>query len=94
VAQLAARLAWVELVDDLERGTPLVAAAGRVTFPAGAGDGKQKKELRRLEDDLAKTDAKLANADFQAKAPEEIVKKLEDRAAELRAAIERLSNLE
>jgi valyl-tRNA synthetase len=91
VAQLSARLAWVELVDDLEHGTPLVAAAGRVMFPAGAGDGKRQKELRRLEDDLAKTEAKLANPDFQAKAPEEIVKKLEDRAAELRAAIERLN---
>ena len=91
MARLAARLAWVELVDDLERGTPLVAVAGRVTFPAGAGDGKRQKELKRLEDDLAKTEAKLANPDFQAKAPEEIVKKLEDRAAELRAAIERLN---
>jgi len=37
-----------------------------------------------------KTEAKLANPEFRAKAPAEIVKKLEDRAAELRAAIDRL----
>ena len=91
VARLAARLAWVELVEDQVEGTPLGAAPGRVSFPAGAGDGRRQAELKRLGSDLEKTTAKLANPEFRAKAPADIVKKLEDRAAELRAGIERLS---
>jgi valyl-tRNA synthetase len=63
---------------------------GRVRFPAGAGDRHRKAELKRLTEDLEKTEAKLANPEFRAKAPPEIVRKLEDRAAELRAAIDRL----
>jgi valyl-tRNA synthetase len=91
IARLAARLAWVELVEDLEQGTPLAAAPGRVSFPAGASDSRRLgPELRRLTEDLEKTEAKLANPEFRAKAPEEIVRKLEDRAADLRAAIDRL----
>jgi valyl-tRNA synthetase len=90
VALLAARLAWVEQVEDLEQGTPLAAVPGRVRFPAGAGDRRRKAELKRLTEDLEKTEAKLANPEFRAKAPPEIVRKLEDRAAELRAAIDRL----
>src|SRR6266550_3295240 len=43
IAQLAARLAHVELVDDLDRGTPLAVAAGRVKFPAGSGDARRRK---------------------------------------------------
>jgi valyl-tRNA synthetase len=95
VAALAARLAWVELIDQLQNvpldaGTPLAAAPGRVSFPAGAGDGRRQAELKRLTADVEKTEAKLANPDFRAKAPPEIVRKLEERAAELRAAIDRL----
>ena len=92
VAALSARLALVELVDDLTEGTPLGAAPGRVSFPQGAGDTKRQAELRRLTSDLEKTDAKLANPDFRTKAPFDIVRKLEERAAELRAAIDRLSS--
>jgi valyl-tRNA synthetase len=91
VASLVGRLAWVELTDSLEEGTPLVAAEGRVSFPHGAGDRRRQAELRRLESDLAKTEGKLANSEFKTKAPPDIVKKLEDRAAELRSAIDRLS---
>jgi valyl-tRNA synthetase len=91
VASLAARLAWVELAEAIEEGIPLVAAEGLVSFPHGAGDSRRQAELRRLESDLAKTEGKLANSDFRTKAPPEIVKKLEDRAAELRSAIDRLS---
>jgi hypothetical protein len=91
VAALAARLAWVELVDDVAGGIPIAATPGRVSFPSGGeGDSRRKAELKRLTEDLAKTEAKLANPDFRAKAPPEIVRKLEERAAELRAAIDRL----
>jgi hypothetical protein len=91
VAVLAARLAWVGLVEDIDQGTPLAAVPGRVSFPAGAGDSRRHQaELKRLTEDLEKIEAKLANPEFRAKAPEEIVRKLEDRAADLRAAIDRL----
>ncbi|MGH7763742.1 MAG: class I tRNA ligase family protein, partial [Candidatus Dormibacteraceae bacterium] len=91
VASLAARLAWVELDGELEGGTPLAAVSGRVRFPAGAGDARRQSELKRLKDDLAKAEAKLANPEFTGKAPPEIVRNLEERAAELRAAIARLT---
>jgi valyl-tRNA synthetase len=91
VAQLAARIAYVDLVDEMERGTPLASTPGRVSFPAGAGDGRRQAELKRLRDDLDKAEAKLANADFQAKAPAEVVTRLNERAYELRSAIERLT---
>jgi valyl-tRNA synthetase len=95
VATLAARLAWVELVDEMEGGTPLASVPARVSFPSGAGDSreaeaKREAERARLELDLAKTEAQLSNPEFLAKAPQEIVRKLEDRATELRAAIDRL----
>ena len=91
VASLAARLARVELVDELEGGTPLAAVPGRVSFPSGGeGDSRRKAELKRLMEELEKTEANLGNPDFQAKAPPEIVRKLQERAAELRAAIDRL----
>jgi len=94
-AALVARLARVELVDEMEGGTPLVAVPARLSFPAGSGDNRQAEAKRdaeraRLKLDLAKTEAKLADPEFLAKAPQEIVRKLEDRAAELRAAIDRL----
>ncbi len=91
LAGLAARLAWVEPVDDLGTGTPLGAAPGRVSFPEGAGDGRRQAELKRLISDLEKTDARLANPELRAKAPFDVVRKLEERAAEIRAAIDRLS---
>ena len=92
VAELAARLARVErLRDDSEAGTPLAVVPGWVRFPSGGGDQRRQAELKRLREELEKTEAKLANPDFGAKAPAEIVKKLEDRALQLRADIDRLS---
>src|SRR5712692_8898342 len=91
VATLVAKLASVELVGEMEEGTPLAAVAGTVRFAAGAGDSRRQGELKRLREDLVKTEDKLANPDFRAKAPPEIVRKLEDRAADLRSAIDRLA---
>ncbi len=90
IARLVARLAVVELVDDLQKGTPLAAAAGRVTFPAGAGDARRDRERKKLEDDLAKVEAKLDNSEFRDKAPAEVVAGLEDRAAAIRESLDRL----
>ena len=91
VADLAAKLAHLELVDVIEaRGTPLAIVGGRVSFPAGAGDARREKERKRLQEDMDKTDAKLANQDFREKAPPEVVANLEERAVGLREALDRL----
>jgi hypothetical protein len=92
-ATLAARLAWAELsADTFDDGVPLGTLPGRVSFPVGAGDSSRNQaQLKRLASDLEKTEAQLANSEFRANAPFDIVRKLEERAAEIRAAIDRLS---
>jgi valyl-tRNA synthetase len=92
VAVLAARLAQVELVEELFGGTPIAMAPGRVQVPAGAGDAKRDKERRRLEAELAKDEAKLANDEFREKAPPDVVSNLEERAAATREALNRLKD--
>ncbi|TMF95393.1 MAG: valine--tRNA ligase [Chloroflexi bacterium] len=91
VSRLVAKLALVQLVDDMDGGTPLASAPGRVRFPSGQGDARRDKERKRLEDDLAKTRAKLNNPQFQEKAPPEVVANLEERAAGLQEALDRLN---
>jgi valyl-tRNA synthetase len=92
VAGLVAELAHVDLVDVMEaRGTPLAIVGGRVSFPAGTGDARRARERKRLQDDLEKTEARLANQDFREKAPPEVVANLEERATGLREALERLT---
>jgi len=91
-AHLAARLAHVELVDELGAvGTPLAVVAGKVSFPAGAGDARRDRERKRLRDELEKTEARLAKPDFRDRAPNEVVANLEERATGLREALERLT---
>ena len=90
LARMAARLAQVELVDELDRGTPLAVVAGRVSFPAGAGDAQREKDIKKLEEDLAKVEARLDNPEFREKAPAEVVANLEERAAAIRQALARL----
>jgi len=95
IARLAARLAHVELVDTLEaRGTPLAAAPGRVLFPSGTGDARRQKERKRLEDDLAKVQARLDNSEFMEKAPPEVVRNLQERLASIEEALDRLKDQE
>ena len=94
IAGLVARLASVDLVDVLDAGgVPLAIAPGRVSFPAGTGDMRREKEQRRLEEDLARIEAKLANPEFREKAPPEVVANLEARADAARMALERLGTL-
>ena len=45
-----------------------------------------------MREDLDKTETKLANPDFREKAPPEVVANLEERAAGLREALDRLSD--
>ena len=94
VASLAARLAWTELSSDaFDEGIPLGTLPGRVSFPVASGDSSRNQaQLKRLTSDLEKTEAQLANPEFRANAPFDVVRKLEERAAEIRAAIDRLSS--
>jgi valyl-tRNA synthetase len=91
VAALAARLAWTELSSHaFEDGVPLGTLPGRVSFPVAGDKSRNEAQLKRLNSDLEKTQAQLANPEFRANAPFDVVRKLEERAAETRAAIERL----
>ncbi|WP_020175677.1 valine--tRNA ligase [Methyloferula stellata] len=49
------------------------------------------KEIEKLKGEAAKIEAKLGNADFVARAPEEVVDENRDRLAEIAARIEKLS---
>jgi len=87
-----ANLAQVSVVSDLPPGKVIGLADGSVVFPAVAADPRVTVKKRAdLERDLEKTEAQLANPEFRANAPFDIVRKLEERAAEIRAAIDRLS---
>jgi valyl-tRNA synthetase len=90
-ARLIGVWARVEIVEELPAGTPT--RLGRVSWQAqpaagSAGNG----QLRRLRQDLARSEAKLADADFVAKAPPAVVEKERARLAEYRSAIERLTD--
>jgi valyl-tRNA synthetase len=89
---LVAEMARVEPVPQLSGpGLALTRAAVRVEFPvASGGDGRREGELKRLRAELDRVEAKLANPQFRAKAPADVVAKEEARAAELRDALGRL----
>ncbi|HVH64222.1 MAG TPA: valine--tRNA ligase [Candidatus Dormibacteraeota bacterium] len=92
VAGLAAKLAHVDLVEEMgSGGVPLAVVSGRVAFPTGTGDARRDKERKRLQADLERTEERLSNPDFRDKAPAEVVANLEARAEELREALERLT---
>jgi valyl-tRNA synthetase len=59
-----------------------------------------EKELDKIADDISRIDRKLRNADFMARAPEEIVEEQNERRSEaldqeakVRAALERLNQV-
>jgi valyl-tRNA synthetase len=78
--------AWSETEERiLDHLRPLLRSrAAKDAARAGA-------ERRRLEGELEKVQSRLANAGFRANAPPDVVQKAEARAAELRAALDRLS---
>jgi valyl-tRNA synthetase len=88
-----ASLANVAVVGQLPAGKVLPLVEGSVVFPASAAADPRLTDKKRadLQKDLEKTEHQLANPEFRANAPFDVVRKLEERAAEIRAAIERLS---
>jgi valyl-tRNA synthetase len=63
---------------------------GVVDLPAESA--RLAKEIAKLEGEVAKMDAKLGNADFVAKAPEEVVEELRERRADASASVQKLSH--
>lgn len=86
-----AQLAGVEVTSDgLDGATPLAWGDARLELPA-ATPARSDADLRRLRGELERVESRLANAGFRERAPREVVEREAARAAELRAAIERLT---
>src|SRR5215831_14025556 len=91
-AALAADLAAVALVEELAaQGIALTEVAARVEFPAlGVEPDTQTATRERLLRELQRSQAKLADEDFVAKAPQSVVDRERQRAADVKEALERL----
>jgi valyl-tRNA synthetase len=93
-----AGLAELELADVPVARQSLQVVVDEVTFHAPVGDvvdlGRERvrfeKEIGRLDAEEAKAAAKLANADFVARAPAEVVEQERERLQEFREQRERL----
>jgi valyl-tRNA synthetase len=85
-------LAGVAVVRALPPGKPLGLAEGSIVFPAvaAADPAVIARKVAELEKELERVEAKLANREFLAKAPADVIEKQRERAAELTAAIDRL----
>ncbi len=106
VVRRLAKLASFEAVQVAENAQRKI-ASGSVTFVVGEATfalqvgnsidlnqerARLKKEIDRLIGEIAKVDKKLANAEFMAKAPEEVVEENHERRADATAAVEKLKN--
>jgi valyl-tRNA synthetase len=72
----------------LDAATVALPLEGVVDLPAEAA--RLAKEIGKLEGEIGKMDAKLGNADFVAKAPEEVVEDLRERREEAAASAAKL----
>jgi valyl-tRNA synthetase len=106
VALTLARLSEARLAADIPKGSAQF-VLGEATIALPLGDvidfdkerARLAKELKRCEDEIAKFDAKLNNAAFVAKAPEEVIEEQKEKraaaaslAARLTDALKRLSD--
>ncbi|MGH6951912.1 MAG: class I tRNA ligase family protein, partial [Vitreimonas sp.] len=74
----------------LDGATVALPLEGVVDLPAEAA--RLAKEIAKLEGELAKMDAKLNNAEFVKKAPEEVVEELRERRDDAAASIAKLAH--
>ncbi|MBJ7603155.1 MAG: valine--tRNA ligase [Candidatus Dormibacteraeota bacterium] len=95
LAELTAQLAGLELVDELA-GAPLELAEGRarIAFPNATKPGRPASdgEAQRLRQEYERSQTKLSDPEFLAKAPAAVVEKERVKAAELKSVLERLAH--
>ena len=98
IAQLL-RVSGVESVDAAPAGSiPFVVAGATFALPVAefidltAERARLTKEVATLISDIDRTTKKLANPDFLARAPEEVVEENRERLAEAEAAKTKLEN--
>ena len=84
-----ARLSDISFADQPPAQSAQMVIRGEVAALPLAGiidiaaeQARLKKELEKIASEMAKIDAKLGNADFMARAPEEIVEEQHERRAE------------
>ncbi|HEV2035867.1 MAG TPA: valine--tRNA ligase [Candidatus Dormibacteraeota bacterium] len=90
--RVLAHLGKVTVVAELPAGKALGLVDGNIVFPtlAAVDPSITAKKIAGLQIELETVERKLANPQFRLKAPAEEIAKQEMRAAELRAAIDRL----
>ncbi|MBL8591030.1 MAG: valine--tRNA ligase, partial [Methylobacteriaceae bacterium] len=92
-----ARLSDISFADVAPAQAAQIVARGVVAalplagiVDLGAEKTRLARETKKLEGDIARIDAKLGNADFMARAPEEVVEEQRERRAEAAARIEKM----
>jgi valyl-tRNA synthetase len=89
----AESLTWLEDGQDAPESATALVGSMKVLIPLGALVNKQaelerlKKEIDRIEKDLSRAKTKLANADFVARAPRQVVEQEQARVQEFEAAL-------
>ena len=92
-----ARLSSAEFADSIPQGSAQF-VVGECVAALPLGDvidfakerARLQKELQRLESEIARFDAKLGNADFVARAPEEVIDEQKEKRSDAVATAERL----
>jgi valyl-tRNA synthetase len=92
-----ARLSDLSFSDAAPAQSAQIVARGSVAalplegvVDLGAEKTRLAREIKKLEGEIAKVDAKLGNADFMARAPEEVVDEQRERRAEAAERVEKM----
>jgi valyl-tRNA synthetase len=97
-ARKLARLSSISFADSAPKSSAQLLVRGALAaiplegmIDFAAEKARLAKETAKLEGEVKKIEAKLANADFLARAPEEVIEENRDRLDDLRARIEKLA---